>query len=97
MKPRFDARFAGLDFARDIFADTPLRSQSNERAVGTPAISRFERRLQRSQHVGIHQLFSGVGIENLEAALINTGLQPGATGSTKNKPFQRFACEEKPF
>jgi hypothetical protein len=61
------------------------------------AILRFERRLQRSQHVGIHQLFSGVGIENLEAAVINTGLQPGATGSTKNKPFQRFACEEKPL
>jgi len=33
----------------------------------------------------------------LEAALINTGLQPGATGSTKNKAFQRFACEEKPL
>jgi hypothetical protein len=33
----------------------------------------------------------------LEAAFINTGLQPGATGSTKNKPFQRFACEEKPL
>jgi hypothetical protein len=61
------------------------------------AILRFERRLQRSQHVGIHQLFYRVGIENLEAALINTGLQPGATGSTKNKPFQRFACEEKPL
>ena len=45
----------------------------------------------------LHQLFSGVRIENLEAALINTGLQPGATDSTKNKPFQRFACEEKPF
>ena len=31
----------------------------------------------------------------MEAALINTGLQPGATGSTKNKPFQWFAYEEK--
>jgi hypothetical protein len=33
----------------------------------------------------------------LEAAPINTGLQPGATDSTKNKPFQRFACAEKPL
>ena len=33
-------------------------------------------------------------IEIVEAALINTGLQPGATESTKNKPFQRFAIEK---
>jgi hypothetical protein len=55
---------------------------------------RFERRLQRSQLVGIHQLFSGVGIENLGATPINTGLQPGATDWMKNKPFQRFTCEK---
>jgi hypothetical protein len=97
MKPCFNARFSRFDFACDIFTDTSLSSQSHERAVGTLAILRFERRLQRSQLVGIHQLFSGVDVENLEAALINTGLQPGATDSTKNKPFQQFACEEKPL
>lgn len=36
-------------------------------------------------------------MNNFEAALINTGLQPGATDSTENKPFQWFACEEKPL
>src|SRR5206468_9456258 len=97
MKTCFNSRFSRFDFTCDIFTNTSLRLQSHERAVGTLAILRFERRLQRSQHVGLHQLFSGVGIENLEAALINTGLQPGATGSTKNKPFQRFAFEEKPL
>jgi hypothetical protein len=59
MKPRFNARFSRFDFACDIFADTSFSSQSHERPVGTLAILRFERRLQRSQLVGIHQVFSG--------------------------------------
>src|ERR1043166_7801006 len=36
-------------------------------------------------------------IKKFEAALINTGLQPGATDSTKHEPFQRFVCKEKPL
>jgi hypothetical protein len=35
--------------------------------------------------------------QNFKGVIINTGLQPGATDSTKNKPFQRFECGEKPL
>jgi hypothetical protein len=28
MKPGFNARFSGLDFARDIFTDSPFRMES---------------------------------------------------------------------
>jgi hypothetical protein len=31
--------------------------------------------------------------QNFEAALINTGLQPGATDSTKSKPFSPGFCD----
>ena len=45
MKPGFDARFSGFDFAGDIFADSSLGLQSDQCCFGTLAILRFERRL----------------------------------------------------
>ncbi len=46
MQPGFDARFSGLDFARDIFADLSLGVKGDRRCFRTLAILRFERRLQ---------------------------------------------------
>ena len=46
VKPGFDARFSGFDFAGDIFADSPLCAQSNQSGFRTLSILRFERCLQ---------------------------------------------------
>jgi hypothetical protein len=45
VKPGFDARFSGFDFAGDIFADSSLSAQSDQRGLRALAILRFERRL----------------------------------------------------
>ena len=46
VKPGFDARFSGFDFAGNIFGDSTLRVQGNERGFRALAILRFQRRLQ---------------------------------------------------
>jgi hypothetical protein len=45
MKSGFNARLTRFDFAGDIFADSPLRMESDKRGVGLLAILRLQRRL----------------------------------------------------
>jgi hypothetical protein len=54
VETRFDARFSRFYFAADIFADPPLRVESDQRGLRMLSVLRFERHLQRPQLVSIH-------------------------------------------
>jgi hypothetical protein len=56
VKPGFDARLSGFDFAGDPFTDSSLRAKRDQRGFRALAVSSFKRSLQCPQFICVHFL-----------------------------------------